>query len=384
MSLIPAGSVISTILKHDSKQTSYKIALLRAINDIVLMFPDLRNSNQAVAIPLRMLAERWVAYYWPFVQRDCSIWQGPRSFRDGVLRSDLSFRASLTILREQWEHLNRGLGKPSDGFFIVNELRVPRKRQTYPVSLLEAYDITISAIRRTIEQPIRYAGAGEWSVFDRPTRLDRLEATVVAVPSSRPHERCVVVSAELWQTFQSMSLWVEALCIHEWCLFSETVDEQAERGHIYSLLTDRPDNRRPLTWERNKIDLLILEGHTFICPWTHREITPGVAYDLDHLMPVSIYPINELWNLVPADPKFNSHVKRDRLPTIERLQQAQPYFELAYSQYSASESLSDVLREDAEIRFSQLQQDLFAASLAHAVADFIEQVAETRNLSRFG
>ncbi|BAS59951.1 hypothetical protein LBWT_X0230 (plasmid) [Leptolyngbya boryana IAM M-101] len=46
--------------------------------------------------------------------------------------------------------------------------------------------------------------------------------------------------------------------------------------------------------------------------------------------------------------------------------------------------MSDVLREDAEIRFSQLQQDLFAASLAHAVADFIEQVAETRNLSRFG
>lgn len=177
------------------------------------------------------------------------------------------------------------------------------------------------------------------------------------------------------------------LCIHEWCLFTESVkqeDANLDRGGIYTLLTDRPDNRRPLTWERNKIDLLILEGNTFICPWTEREITQGVDYDLDHLLPVSVYPINKLWNLVPADPTFNSYTKRDRLPTAKRLQQAQPYFELAYHQYNASKSLSQVLQEDAAIRFSQLRPNLFAASLATAVVDFIEQVAETRNLSRFG
>ncbi len=40
---IPPSSVISTILKHDAKVTSYKIALLRAINDVVLSFPDLQT-----------------------------------------------------------------------------------------------------------------------------------------------------------------------------------------------------------------------------------------------------------------------------------------------------------------------------------------------------
>lgn len=49
-----SGSIIiSTILKHDTKVTSYKIALLRAINDIVLSFPDLRNQIVDVAVPLR-------------------------------------------------------------------------------------------------------------------------------------------------------------------------------------------------------------------------------------------------------------------------------------------------------------------------------------------
>ncbi len=36
-----SGQILSTILKHDKKQNSYKIALLRAINDVVLNFPDL-------------------------------------------------------------------------------------------------------------------------------------------------------------------------------------------------------------------------------------------------------------------------------------------------------------------------------------------------------
>ncbi|MFM6909295.1 MAG: hypothetical protein ACKPKW_09185, partial [Dolichospermum sp.] len=66
----------STILKHDTKVTSYKIALLRAINDIVLSFPDLRNFQTDVAIPLKLLAQFWVAYYWPFVNPDSPIYQG--------------------------------------------------------------------------------------------------------------------------------------------------------------------------------------------------------------------------------------------------------------------------------------------------------------------
>jgi len=48
-----------------------------------------------------------------------------------------------------------------------------------------------------------------------------------------------------------LSLWIEALCIHEWCLFTERVQQENQqkvhRGSIYQLLTDRPDNRRPLT-----------------------------------------------------------------------------------------------------------------------------------------
>jgi hypothetical protein len=52
---VPSGNVISTILRHDRKVTSYKIALLRAINDVALSFAGLGTSGRAVLVPLRIM-----------------------------------------------------------------------------------------------------------------------------------------------------------------------------------------------------------------------------------------------------------------------------------------------------------------------------------------
>jgi len=129
----------------------------------------------------------------------------------------------------------------------------------------------------------------------------------------------------------------------------------------------------------------MMEGVEFICPWTEKRIRTGVDYNMDYLIPVSLYPINELWNLVPADPYFNSHIKSDRLPSLEKLQKARPYIELAYTHYELSIQLSIALREDVAIRFATVQQNYanFPHSVTGAVVNLIELVAESRNLARF-
>ncbi len=99
MTLIGSDKAISTILKHDTKVTSYKIALLRAINDVVLTYPDLRTYQSDVAVPLRLLAEFWIAYYWPFVDPNQPIHQGQQSQRQGQTTNDMAFRPALTELR---------------------------------------------------------------------------------------------------------------------------------------------------------------------------------------------------------------------------------------------------------------------------------------------
>ncbi len=76
-----AEQAISTILKHDRKINSHKIALLRAINDVALAFPDVGQADHDVAVPLHLLAQHWVAYYWPFMDAANPIWQdqGPET-----------------------------------------------------------------------------------------------------------------------------------------------------------------------------------------------------------------------------------------------------------------------------------------------------------------
>jgi hypothetical protein len=128
MNQIGSGKVISTILKHEAKATSYKIALLRAINDVILAFPDLRNYNQDVAVPLKVLAEYWVAYYWPFVEQDKPIFQGQRPKLNGETRNDMAFRPALAALRLRWEQELETVSRPSDGFFVINEMRVARNK----------------------------------------------------------------------------------------------------------------------------------------------------------------------------------------------------------------------------------------------------------------
>jgi HNH endonuclease len=240
---------------------------------------------------------------------------------------------------------------------------------------------TIHAIVESIKQAIEFAGPVGAKIFPKPVRYREL-SNVMPLPGTRPDDLCLVIQAEFWHTFLKLSLWIEALCVHEWCLFTERV-AGVDRGAIYVLLTARPDNRRPLTWERHQVDLLLLEGQTSTCPWTAKHIHHPEDYDLDHLIPLVIYPINELWNLVPADPTFNTTVKRDRLPTVERLVKAEPSLVATYQHYLTLPTLAQALADDVSLRFAVSSSGHSPQAVATTVVRFIAVVAEARNVARF-
>jgi hypothetical protein len=368
----PTGEqLIATILKHDNKTTSYKIALLRALNDIALAYPGITGH---VAVPLKRIADLCTAYYWPFMDEAQPVYQGGRSFRDGVFRNDLSFRPALTQLKSLYPGQSA-----SDGFFLLAEMRTPRRRAQYAPALLQAHDVSIRQITQAVAMPIKFAGEGHWTVFAKPDQAQHLRAH--PLPGTLPQ------AAALWQAFHHLSLYVEALCLHEWSLFTQQIKQETpcSRGHAYMLLTARSDNRRPLSWERNQVDVLLYEGLAFTCPWTQKRITQPQEYDLDHLLPLSIYPINELWNLLPVDKMFNQRVKRDRLASPERLAQAQPWLARAYEQYAHSPALHRAIQEDTTLRFAGINaaKGNFAASLAQQVTKFIDDVATARFITRF-
>lgn len=374
-----AGTLIATILRHDRKVASYKIALIRSINDVVLGYSHI-SENSPVAIPLRMLASFWVAYYWPFTDCDNPIIQG----RSAQGKLDISFRTSVTRLRQEWQLLVEST-RSSDGFFLASEFLTAHRRNNYPPKLVQAYYQSLTEIADALQQPIRYAGPGEYSVFTRPKRWMQIKNAIpeiVCIPETNSNDLCLVIDSELWSGFRDLSLWIEALCIHEWSLFTQAITG-LDRGIVYSLLTDRPDNRRPLTWERNQIEILMMEGNTFSCPWTGKALKQN-DYDLDHILPISVYPINEMWNLVPSDPTFNQHTKRNRLPSTDRLTNAFPHLVGTYQLYNTSIHLALVLQQDAIARFDgKVSMERLPETLVACVAGFITTVSTSRNLPLF-
>lgn len=372
--------VIATILRHDRKTGSHKLALVRSLNDLALGYPQLGQEARAVAVPLRYLAESWIAYYWPFMG-DQPILQG----RMPAHKNDLSFRPALTRLRQAWQK-QMGHSRPSDGFYLVGRMRAVHRGKMLEgdPELYGLYHAAVKAVLPALQQPIQYAGPGHWSVFPRTQKWAdlRQQAEIRGFPGVQDSDVCLVVAGELWQELLELSLWIEALCIHEWSLFTESLT-QIDRGQIYTLLTDYPASRQPLTWERHQIGLLMAEGHRFVCPWTGKKLSHE-DWDVDHLIPVAVYPTEEMWNLLPADPLFNRHKKRDRLPSRERLSAALPRLVQGYQLYQTSPDLGEVLWRDASRRFNLVGGRKEAAvEIGQRVAYLIETVADSRNIPRF-
>ncbi|MEW6420890.1 MAG: HNH endonuclease domain-containing protein [Deinococcota bacterium] len=380
------SKLIQSILRHDKKLNTFKIALIRALNDTALNFAALSGNGHGVAVPLRVLAECWIGYYWPFMDTKRPIMQGPRVFREGVLRQDVAFRKLLTELKELWRSSLFGSSRPSDGVVLVSEMRVKAHAAEYGPEIQRKYNQTIRVVMRCVEQPITYAGvAGEqYTVFSRQKRLRDLPESVVPLPGTGPEELCVVVPDAMWEGFKFYSLFIDALCIHEWSVFTESVSQEfgsVSRGTVYQALTDRPDNRRPLTWERNRIDLLLMEGERLNCFWTGKLLSLG-NYDVDHIIPVTTYPINDLWNLVPAESSFNRHIKRAMMPADEWRGILPARLIETYSFYERSPSLKDALSRSSCLRFTRAQTATLSR-LAEAVTTMVFSVAESKNTPRF-
>ena len=70
---------INTIIERDSKDTTYKYALLRGAVEISQEYQHLKHENgDRIEFPLGLLIEKWLLYYYPFIESD--IPRKPRSY----------------------------------------------------------------------------------------------------------------------------------------------------------------------------------------------------------------------------------------------------------------------------------------------------------------
>lgn len=302
--------LIRGIILADDKSSTYKLGLLRALAKIaehapaaVKMAPD---ELDAFDVPLGLVGLFWVRMYLPLVRTGLP--QAPRNRGpDGLGFAREGFRALM------------GLGLTAADLRVGAQFRDERA-QAARAAITEAIR-TIAAMPANF---ITFPGTS-MQVFRanklKPPKLDHGIAIDLPTLWSWGSLR---IPGHIWRTMSRLGVWIEPVLVSEWVRLMRAYAEK--QGELIPV----GQGEAALTWEEPVRDTAVgrlaaakifERGGRIVCCWSDKKLDPG-ALDIDHCLPWTLWPCSDLWNLVPSDRRINQHLKRDRIPSFARLQDA--------------------------------------------------------------
>jgi len=273
---------ISSIISKDMKNTSYKLALLRAFCDISEKFfncIDLSHKDKA-GIPIDFVADLWILYYWEFINSDKFFPQrrgeSPESFRK------IAFRNELTDFVEKYRDSGGLSGFYND--YINNKVQFPK-----------LYNKLKDKLKNTIiKGPVFYSGNYNG---ENPFNYSNNQ---------------IWMDSELWYEITAFNYLIRESVILKWVEFVREISELTiGAGTILEKLIINPVHERDVSNARD----VFMKLDDIKCVWTHGSIK---KFEVDHIIPFSLWKNNDLWNLLPTRPDVNNR-KRDKLPTNKLL-----------------------------------------------------------------
>jgi SAM-dependent methyltransferase/5-methylcytosine-specific restriction endonuclease McrA len=323
-----AADQIEGILNRDRKVATYKLALFRALAELALQEPHGASwrGDGRVGVPVMRIAEKWFGYYWPiFAARE----HVPQSQSEGIGEGaprPLKFRHAMLELMAPWH------GKGAHGGLTAWQLDRVAGRLTAQAEArrLEVLSLICQAIR---EGPVKYSGgaleSGTVFEFDRGTRQ-------------------VLMSAELWRELSLLGHWVADAVVLRWAELTERFGKRRgiDAGGVLPLLLARPEPSHSTSLAREAY----LARGVVRCAWTGRRLDG--RFDVDHVIPFSLWGNNDLWNLLPAHGKANA-AKSDRLPGAALLR----------ARRSAIVDNWELLRDSLPMAFDQQAEHLLGRPL---------------------
>jgi SAM-dependent methyltransferase len=294
------------IIVNDSKSSTYKLALLRAVLKVADLSPALVIAHQdrdEVEIPLGLVALHWVRMYLPLVGRRLPQLPGNEGLKKLSFAGE-GFRAS------------------SAAGIIAQDLRVGAEftgdRAAMVHSALLEARATISRMPATY---IRFPNSNV-PVFVATRERAKQHRTRLCIDAEYVWSfGSLSVPGPVWRTLQRLGAWIEPVLVSEW---SKLIRGYAER---MSTVVSATDIEAALGWldpvrdtlvARGAADRMVAQGRTIECVWTGQSLRKAVL-DIDHCMPWSAWPCGDLWNLLPSSRQVNQHLKRERLPSAETL-----------------------------------------------------------------
>lgn len=314
------AAAIEQILDRGKKETTYKLAVLRALVDYVIEHPGREPRNGLHYIPVMEIARRVLAYYWrPALE---NVRQSKGAGTPVIVRAVRDLAHGDTTV------LGIDLQSPRAGLPLVMWME---RADTLPTAIVDA----LRQIRDTlVEQPFQYlpnVGDRRLDVFslitvgaNAPSPDASYEEHRKAAKGTRPFAGAttwlelldrewasLVLSARAYEEIAELRFWLRDAIILRWAKECEyfAARDATVAVNVFDLELPERDPVLIDKYKRLYADL----GVASRCIYTESSLS--AAWDLDHVLPMSRFPVNMFWNLVPADPRANND-KRARIPVF--------------------------------------------------------------------
>ncbi|WP_281613147.1 HNH endonuclease domain-containing protein [Flammeovirga sp. SubArs3] len=306
-----AFRLISHILQKDSKNSTYKLALLRGTIEILsesnaLVYTD----NQFCYLPLAPLCEKWIYYYTPFVYHGISQNSGNK----------IAFYQPLKNLIDCYSgtlnDIQKGLAKDIRFGFKNGE-----RRNKYILCIKE---IAICIIRNPMKHIAHSFYKDTYQLY-----LKRANPNFSTLLKSEQQ----LFKNDLHNTMGYIQF--KKFIQPGLELFGSFLIGEQSLIQNWATTTMNFSNNKHLSFNVEQVSQLLLQSTTIrsveppkgfyqelqsssqlYCVWSGKRLTN--KFDTDHIIPYSYWKNNDIWNLLPSSKSINNK-KSDKIPTTERL-----------------------------------------------------------------
>jgi len=293
------------VILNDAKSATYKLALLRAVARAADSAPGMARTvdDTTMSVPLGLIALNWLRLYKPLIS--AGLPQMPSNHGP----------EGLGFIKAGWH----GIAALSAG-----DLRVGAQFTGERATALHAAIRDAAAIIAKMPATYMTFPGSQSPVFPTSTdRAGRAPAQLVLDAAYLRRFGELRVPLHLWRALVRHDAWIEPALVAEWVRLMEGY----ARGQGRDL--DPAVMARAMRWHEpsrdvafvRKAAIALMEVGPVFCVWTGRKLTQS-RLDIDHCLPWAAWPCEDLWNLLPSDPKVNRHSKRDRLPSAEVLEKS--------------------------------------------------------------
>lgn len=320
---------INYVIEHDATSSTYKYVLLKSVIQASQKFEHLIVTDDTRAsIPLGLILEQWILDYMPFVFKNV-VQQHSGNILDAPIEN---------LYNEIFEHLN--LNRDVEWVYAFMQFRKAYESPSKSLELTKLFvKLSKKIASKIVTMPMRYIGQEHYQLF----QPEQLTFGRVSIPKEVGFNTgvlidffgCFSIPVQHYQIYRYLgqTLYGTSTIVSKWKEKTRALNmEQVLHRDMIDKLSNDSLEVRDTTDIRH-----ILAGEQE-CVWSGKTIRSN-SYDIDHVLPFSLWFNNDLWNMLPSDRQINQNKKKDKIPTPRLIEKRSDTIKHYWNQYAQTWSI---------------------------------------------